>query len=154
MRSIKRSDAHEDIVRLLAESAHPSSGKSIFPTMRELLCFAATLGFECERRKPLEGKTQEIDGRIFNNYAQALDLLYLIGLADDRNVDILREENEERLITTFEEYANGGLEIIRSWLREKPDDANGDRALLAALAKYKFLEPEAVAEDVVREVTF
>src|SRR5688572_23848247 len=106
MRGIKRSEQHEDLVRRLAEASHPSSNRSIFPTMRELVCFAAVLGFEHDRRKALEGKTFEIDARIFQGSQQAVDLLYLVALAATKNGDILQEEREDEVVGIFEEYAN------------------------------------------------
>ena len=81
MRSIRRSEKHDPIVRRLAENTHPSSGRSLFPTMRELLCFAAVLGFDEGTRKRLDEKTLDIDGRIFANHPPTLDLMYLLALA-------------------------------------------------------------------------
>lgn len=154
MRSVKRSEKHEEMVRRLAEQAHPAAGRSIFPTMRELMCFAATLGFEHDKRRALEGKTQEIDARIFQGNQQAVDLLYLVALAGTKDADILREDREDDAVSVFEEYANGGFEVLRGWLAEKADDLNGDRAILAALAKYGYLSDPDVTGGDASEVTF
>jgi dnd system-associated protein 4 len=154
MRAIRRSAKHERLVRQLAEASHPVSKRSLFPTMRELLCFAAVLGFENNARKPLESETAEIDGRIFANHPPTLDLMYLIALACQREVDILRDENEEQMITTFEQYAEGGLEVLEGWLRERPDDENGDRAILSALTKYGYLGGAQPVESAMGEIKF
>lgn len=148
MRGIKRSEQFEDIVRMLAE------GQSVFPTMRELMLFAAVLGFEHDRKRPLQSQTNEIDGRIFSGSAQALDFLYLIALAGERNVDVLREENEEKMIEIFEQYAQGGFEIIAGWLSEKPEDLNGDQALLSGLARNGFLSAPSDVDNVIENVSF
>ena len=58
MRGIRRPVEFEDIVRRLAEEPHPTCGKSMFSTMRELVCFAAALGFEVNRRVPIDGANQ------------------------------------------------------------------------------------------------
>lgn len=154
MRGIKRSEQFEDIVRMLAEAQHPEAGRSIFPTMRELMVFAAVLGFEHDRKQPLESQTNEIDGRNFSNSEQAIDLMYLIALAGDRNVDILREENEDKMIEIFEQYAQGGFEIITGWLREKPEDINGDQAILSGLARNGFLSAPSDADKVIENISF
>ena len=154
MRAIRRSQQFEDLVRLLAEAQHPEAGRSIFPTMRELMCFAAVLGFEYERKHPLQSQTNEIDGRIFQNSEQALDLLYLISLAYSRDIDILRDENEDRVIEIFEQFAQGGFEIIESWLRDKPEDTAGDQAITSGLAKNGFLGTPRAVDDVLDEVSF
>ena len=140
MRSIRGDEKFEEMIRNLS---HPVTGKPIFPTMRELICFAAVLGFEHGKRAELNGKTFEVvGGRIFEGSSLAMDLLYLIALASEKNADILRDE--EPMLKIFEEYAHGGLEILHGWLREKPEDINGDKAILEALHKYNFL---AVRDD-------
>lgn len=154
MRAIRRSAKHERLVRQLAEASHPVSGRPLFPTMRELLCFAAVLGYENTARKSLESETAEIDGRIFANHHPTLDLMYLIALASQRDVEILRDESEEQMISTFEQYAEGGLEVLGGWLRERPDDENGDRAILSALMKYGFLSGSQSVESAIGEIKF
>jgi len=155
MRSIRRADEFEDMVRRLADEAHPDAGRSIFPSMRELMCFAAVLGFQEERRFKLEGKkTHEIDYRIWQNNDLALDLLYLIPLAAERNLNLLRPETEDLLVEVFEEFANGGLEIMQSWLNETPDDPHGDRALLNALHKHGYLSVPKKVDAVIDQIKF
>lgn len=155
MRGIKYARAHDALVRRLGETPHPVNNRSIFPTMRELIAFAAVLGFETENFRPLKSEAaHEIDWRIWQNNEQALDLLYLIPLAHKRSVEILREDAEEELQTIFEGYANGGLEVLDGWMKEKPDDLNGDRAILAALGKYGFLASPKGAEDVLADIEF
>jgi dnd system-associated protein 4 len=154
MRSIKRSKRHEDIVRQLAETNHPHAPRPIFPTMRELLCFAAVLGFERERKRELDSVTMEIDGRTFETHEQSRDLVYLIALADSKDTEILREENEDRCISIFEQYAEGGLEELASWLKERPEDPNGDVAILDALRKRGFLGHGRGVDDAIHDVSF
>lgn len=156
MRGIKRSEEFEEIVRQLAETQHPGvkPPRSIFPTMRDLMCFAAVLGFEHERRRPLQPRTYEVDGRIFSNSEQALDLLYLIALASSKDANALRDDNEEQIIQSFEEYAQGGFEIIAGWLKEKPEDSYGDQAILAALTKHKFLDSPKDTDTAIGDISF
>jgi dnd system-associated protein 4 len=154
MRNVRRADTYEAVVRQLTES-NSSSRPSVFPTMRELLCFAAVVGFHDGKRTSIEGKTHEIDARIFGNSPTAIDLLYLIALAHKREVNVLRDENDDEMIRIFEEFANTGLDLIAQWLREKPDDLVGDGALLSAMYRYGFLgSPAKTVEDVVGDVKF
>lgn len=154
MRGIKRSKQFEPLIRQLAETNHPEAGRPVFPTMRELMCFAAVLGFEKQRKKPLEQVTLEIDGRTFENHQQSLDLIYLIALADAKDAEILREENEDKALEIFEQYAEGGFEIISSWLAAKPEDENGDQAILMALAKEGFLELARDVDSATADISF
>jgi dnd system-associated protein 4 len=154
MRAVKRSKRFEVIVSLLAETNHPQAKRPIFPTIRELLCFAAVLGFEKERRVPLEIDSIEIDARPFENHPQTLDVLYLIALASTKDAEVLREENDDKILGIFEEYAAGGFEILSSWLKEKPDDDCGDKAILTALSKYGYLNDSRNVESAVADVSF
>jgi dnd system-associated protein 4 len=84
-----------------------------------------------------------------------MQLLYLIGLAETKDVDCLRVENEDSLVTIFEEYANGGLSTLEDWLLETPSDPHGDRAIVDALNRHGFLTPTATSpEDTVAKVEF
>lgn len=154
MRAIKRSEKFEDLVKKLAVEENPVTKKSIFPTIRELMCFAAVLGFENDRRSKLEDSTNDTEGRIFLNSQQSLDLIYLIALAAEKDPEILREENEEKMFQTFEEYAQGGFEILEQWMKEKPEDHFGNEAILAAFSKYNLLEREVDPEIAVGEISF
>jgi dnd system-associated protein 4 len=154
MRNIRRSSRHNSTVDTLAEAKQKDNGQTIFPTLRDLLCFAAVLGYQVERKRPLiEPFLPFVDGRIFENEPQAPELMFLIGLAETKDVDCLREENEDSLVSLFEEYADGGLEVLAEWLKETPSDPAGDRDILEALKRYGYLElqnkpPEAVAAEI------
>jgi dnd system-associated protein 4 len=139
MRNVRRNLSHEVIVKLLSEKAHPKTQRSLFPTMRELQCFAAALGFQENRRNPLEGKTAEIDGRIFENSELATDMVYLIALAGAGDVNILQPEREDDAISVFEEFANGGFEILSEWFAANAGDIDGDQALFAGLSRSGLL---------------
>ena len=154
MRAIRRSKRHEEVVRQLADKNHPQASRPIFPTMRELLCFAAVLGFDAERKKPLDAETLEIDGRIFRDHPSSLDLIYLIALADAKDAEVVREENEEQAISIFEQYAEVGLQELSAWLLERPEDENGDIALLDALQKRGFLGEARNIDDAIHDVSF
>lgn len=154
MRSVRRSKRHESLVRQLTEENHPQALRPIFSTMRELMCFAAVLGFERDRKKPLEAVTMEIDGRTFENHQQSIDLIYLIALADAKDVELLRENNEDQCLTIFEQYAEGGFEVLAGWLKERPEDENGDIAILDAFQKLGFLGETRGVDDAIDDVSF
>lgn len=154
MRNVKRSSAHEVMVQKLATYPHPVSNKSIFPTLRELMVFAAVLGFEKDMKHPLQGKVIDLESRPFESSSQTMDLLYLIAIAHTKDVDILRENREDEMLTVFEEYANGGFEVLAEWLKKKPDDINGDKAILAALSMDGFLAEEPNMDKVIIDVEF
>lgn len=154
MRPIKRLEKYEDTVRLLATDVHPDAGNPIFPTMRELLCFAAVLGFENQKRISLKGKVKEIDGRIFENKSAAMDLIYLIALAEKKDTELLLDDNIDQCIVIFEEYAQGGLDILTQWLAEHPEDDHGDYAIMWEMRSNGFLDKPRSVEDAASSVSF
>jgi dnd system-associated protein 4 len=156
LRIFRNNSSHDALIELLYGTTHKKAGQPLFVTKRDLLCFAAVLGFEGNRRnKILEKPTDFVDPRNFENSQEAMNLLYLIGLAVTKDVDSLREDKEEELVAIFEEFADGGLCTVEEWLRDTPSDPNGDRAIVEALKTHGFLAPpEEPIEAVVAEVEF
>jgi dnd system-associated protein 4 len=140
LRDIKRSLEHEDFVQKLGVRSHPIKKRSIFPTIKDLLCFAAMLGFSEQKRVPFSPnfKTDEIQRQIFFN-DNKINLIYLIALAETKNANVLRNDEPTDIVNIFEEYANGGLELMKSWELDVPDDPNGDKAIVNGLIKNKYL---------------
>jgi dnd system-associated protein 4 len=122
--------------------------------MRELMCFAAVLGFDRERKRPLDAVTMDIDGRTFENHQQSIDMIYLIALADAKDAEIVREDREENYLSIFEQYAEGGFEEIALWLSERPEDEHGDAAILVALQKRGFLGEARSVADAIHDISF
>jgi len=93
--NINRSKIYEDVVQRLATQNVPGTERRLFPTIRELLCFAALLGFSEQRRTPLD-RTQGTEDVSYQQFERgdAEDLIYMIALADTKNIDILREGEE------------------------------------------------------------
>lgn len=139
LRNINRSKTHEKLISLYAKDSHPVTGKSIFPTIKDLLCFSAMLGFSEKRRVPLDRSegVEDIMYEIFQR-TQSDDFVYMLALAETKDVGVFRDDATEDFVEIFEEYANGGLETIKSWLKEFPDE-RGEKALFQGLKKYGYL---------------
>lgn len=89
----------------------------MFHTLREALTFCAVLGYKERRRKPLDPSAgiEDIAGaQFFNN--EAVDTLFALALAETKGSDILRIEHEKNCVQIYEEYANGGLDLVQSWI--------------------------------------
>lgn len=120
---IYRSKIHEGMVqRLCIEEKFTESGKTLFPTIRELLTFAALLGFSDKRRIPLDKSkgTEDIQGSVYEFSGEPLELIWAVGVAETNGSDILKDGNERACAEIFEEYANGGLTIIANYLMAEP----------------------------------
>ena len=155
MRDLKRLKKYDELVDRLARQPHPDTGQTIYPTYRELMVYAAVVGYEEQAREPLSGDlTIMVEGRVFERGDIALDTLYLIVLAVSKDINILRAEKEDEALQIFEEYANGGLRVLSSWLSEYPQDLAGDQALLLALKERGYCSFETPPEVAPGEVVF
>jgi dnd system-associated protein 4 len=152
--NIHRSKVYEYLVQRLATHPVPGSDRKLFPTLREVLCFAALLGFSEGRRLPLDRSqgTEDISYQQFEADPAAEDLLWTLAVAESQDVEILREGEEGRCAHIFEEYANGGLAMIKDFFLRNGGEYP-DRALLALLRERGFLQA-AAAEPDLAAVTF
>ncbi len=146
--NINRSRVHEDMVQRLAVTKLPGSDRTLFPTIRELLCFAAMLGYSEGRRIPLD-RSDGIEDVSYQQFERgdAEDLIYLLALAETKNPDILKDGEESKCAEIFEEYANGGFQILRDSMLcsggEYPD-----RDILELLKKSGYLNIEDSEPDI------
>ncbi len=112
-----------------------------FQTYADVVVFAASLGAKHKKRVPLE----EISKREPSPIAQEVfvsrgyDLVIkLLGITATEDLKILssnEEKSENERLRIFEEYANGGLEILQNELRGAVDYS--ERVLLV-LSSEKF----------------
>ncbi|OYY66580.1 DNA phosphorothioation-associated protein 4 [Sphingomonas sp. 28-62-11] len=147
--NIFRSRVYEDVVQKLASLPLPDSERRLFPTIREVLCFAALLGFSEERRVPLDRSqgVEDISYQQFEREPDAEFLVYLIALAAGDGPDMLREGREAECAAIFEEYANGGLAIIKDHLLRAGGEYP-DRALMGLLRERGYLVPAQAEPDL------
>ncbi|MBY0303650.1 MAG: DNA phosphorothioation-associated protein 4 [Sphingomonas sp.] len=147
--NINRSKLHEDLVQRLSMQNIPGSDRKLFPTIRELLCFAALLGFSEERRVPLDRSAgvEDISYQQFERDPAAEDLLWTIAVAETQDTEVLREGEEARCAEIFEEYANGGLALIKDFLLRNGGEYP-DRALMALLKERKYLQLSHAEPDL------
>ncbi|MCY4260116.1 MAG: DNA phosphorothioation-associated protein 4 [Rhodobacteraceae bacterium] len=140
--NINRSRVHEKMVQKLAVEKLPDAERTLFPTIRELLCFAALLGYSEHRRLPLDKKrgVEDISYQQFER-VDAEDLIYLIALAETQDPEILKEGEESHCAEIFEEYVNGGLQIIKEAMNRFGGEYP-DRDILELLKGRGFLNTD------------
>lgn len=109
-----------DLVKALTTS-EGSTGP--FPTYADVMVFAATLGMKRKKRVPLgeisRNEPSPISFEVFvsRNYDLVFKLLAIVQTKDSKVLSTIEPNAEEKRIEIFEEYANGGLEILRDELR-------------------------------------
>lgn len=118
MRRIQRAVDKEEVVRELTSGEPP-----IFKEIWRLLMFAASVGFKKGRCEPLgvtdSGKA--IPQTYFANSPAWPGFLHLLALVADGDPHILAgdEASDDKRITIFETFANGGLAILHEELERR-----------------------------------
>lgn len=143
---VRRSKRYEATLQRLG-----GKDAKMFPTLREALTFCAVLGYKERRRKPIDPNagTEDIAGaQYFNN--EAVDTLFALAIAETKGSDILRIEREKDCVKIYEEYANGGLDLIQSWF-DRFADVDVEEAVWRGLNSIGVRPPLAVTPvaDVV-----
>ncbi|MDY7019861.1 MAG: DNA phosphorothioation-associated protein 4 [Cyanobacteriota bacterium] len=125
-----------DFVKALTES---ESKTGPFQTYADVIAFAATLGMQRKKRIPLEAiakrEPSPISLEVFISRGYDL-MIKLIAFLEENDPKILSPfdiESEEKRTKIFEEYANGGLEVLREECRGAVDYS--DRLLLLLISE-------------------
>lgn len=139
MAGVWRDPKHTALLESLCERKAANTNRPVFKTFIDLIVFSAMIGFSRGRLSPLSERVNEIPQRVFHN--QGVDgLIYLIAVMHANSGEMFREKNESDAWQIFEQYANGGLEIISEILAENPNDFDGVSSLL------NFIKEEAIAQ--------
>lgn len=98
-----------------------------FQTFADIIAFAASLGAKQKKRQPLseisnkEPAPISLDVFISRGYEWLIQLLAISSTNDPQILSLYDHEAERKRIVIFEEYANGGLEILRNELKGSAD---------------------------------
>lgn len=146
--SINRSSEYRDVIDILVSRG----GDRVFKAMYELLCFAAYIGINNKNRLKIPTKFKDepvainlFEGNNLDRHFWAVNLF--------AEQDVARFINYNDCIETFEEYANGGMEILAKSLNESPTDTLGVETLLAMLLKIN-ASYQKKSDKQVRKITF
>lgn len=110
-RRLNRSKDKDDLLQQLTEQGP-------FQEYRDVLVFAAALGWYEEHRVPLGAKGEPIRWEVATNRRGTEALANMISAAATSDAEIVSPARFEERLTLFEEYANGGLERLRGVLAE------------------------------------
>lgn len=115
---IHRARDKEDIINALM-----SERIGIFREIWRLLLFAAQVGIRNKKRLPLASvdSGKGIDQSTFGNCPCWPGVCHLISLVEENNSDVLSGSAgaEDLRLTIFQEYANGGLEILKEHFQDR-----------------------------------
>jgi len=111
MRRVQRDATKEEFIQQLCDS---KTGQ--FSEIWRLLLFAALLGKSKGKREPLKqvDGSKSFPGSYFSASPIWPGIIHLLSLTEGGGPDSLKAENWDESLRIFEEYANGGLEILGS----------------------------------------
>jgi dnd system-associated protein 4 len=114
---VRRSRLYESTLQVIG-----GKDAKLFPTLREALTFCAVLGYKERRKVALDPNagTEDIAGAQYQ-INEAVDVVFALALAYAKNSDILRPDKEKECVQIYEEFANGGLELVESWIERFTD---------------------------------
>lgn len=117
--NIYRDRKYENIIHKLVEN----SESSIFKFNKDLMVFAAMIGHSFNKRLPINNYNDAIS-IILGTYASTQDdgFIYLMALMDNKNATCLKDRNLLQAVKVFEDYCNGGLDLINDWFNSNPSD--------------------------------
>lgn len=119
-RRIAYSKDKTEVIRRL-QSGEDSTGP--FALIADVLVFAASVGIKSKRRRPLaEPLAEPIRQSVFDR--QDYDtMMNLIALHADKRAVVLADSDDavDARAKAFEEYANGGLEVLQEEIRGARD---------------------------------
>ena len=152
--SVNRSGEFERIVQLLGAVESKSGDKRLFNTLRDVLSFAAVLGYREGQKRPFSAShgRDDIQASVYQRN-EANEIIFAIALGDQKDANILKPENERKCIKIFEEYANGGLHIINGWL-DKYANIDPDDAIMRGLKSIKLTPETENDENPINEPDF
>lgn len=146
---VKRSKKFEATLQKLG-----GKESSMFPTLREALTFCAVLGYKERRKLPLDPSagTEDIAGAQYQTN-DAVDAMFALALAEAKSSDVLRLDREKECVQIYEEYANGGLELVQSWI-DRYADLNVEDAIFRGLNSIGVRAPTDAKKAEVVAPTF
>ena len=87
--------------------------QAVFRTYKDAMVFAACLGYSRGKRVPFEKTSEPINLQVFSGKFDEM-VINTIAIAELDDPYVMARNREEEKIRIFEEYACGGLEIMKN----------------------------------------
>jgi len=84
----------------------------VFPTFKDAMVFAAALGCRRGSRKEFKKSSEPIDLNVFRGDFDRT-IMNILAIEEWDDPKMIAPSNEAARVLCFEEYANGGLEIMK-----------------------------------------
>ena len=139
---VKRDRRFDSLISEMTEG-----GASIFQNLKDIMVFAAMVGYSHKSRRTLDSK--DTISIILDTYAtdNKDSFIFLLALITNKNAVCLKDENLSESIKIFEEYCNAGLYIIEGWRDENPAETMVDIILKNIYEQLANTQPENSSID-------
>lgn len=131
------------------------SEEPIFSTYKDLVLFAACIGYKEDKRKPLSSTTGEgeIHWEVFEKNITDVAMVNAIALSETKDLNVLLDTEEafDKKITILEEYANGGIEILKEKILALPGESI-DNLINYIFKQLKEKKDEGILEKIDHEI--
>lgn len=146
--SLNKSAEYEQYYQIMGKGE--GDNEKLFSNMKEVFMLALVLGFKNKKKKPFSKIGGDgIKLGIFDEHDKVLmDIVALYENIKDKDLSLLRSDNQDEKYKLIEEYANGGMEII---VREIYNNGNNINALKKFTSSFN---PEIEVEDDITNILF
>ena len=154
LRNVYRSSIHEDLVQRLSREKD-ARGLTVFQSIREVLCFAAVLGYSMKKYEDLPSD-QKKDDVMWQQFEanDSYDYIYMIAVAHEKNLDVLKSESKIDMVEIFEKYIHGGLGVIQGWIKTYPGETPF-HSIMKGLSKDGFISKKSISsKDILESIQF
>jgi hypothetical protein len=128
-KNIRRNDKYRDVINLLVYGTlneTTTSQYKIFNDIKDLIIFSAMVGKRFDRKEKVDPNlstgiimgTFSGSGSSKGSRVDQHNVIFMFGLLIFRDMNYLRDDKINQVIDVFEQYSNGGLQIIKEWLVE------------------------------------
>ena len=129
--NVYRDRRHENLIKTLVEE----KDTAIFTYIKDLMVFAAMIGYSYNKKLALSDDKIPISlGTYYNSEDDGF--IYLLALMENKNATCLKDPNLASSIRIFEEYCNGGLDLIQDWFRSSPTDSSRVETIETKIWEY------------------
>ncbi|MBD2156150.1 DNA phosphorothioation-associated protein 4 [Leptolyngbya sp. FACHB-16] len=139
---LARVQISQDKAEIVKALRAKEDGTGLFLTYADVLTFAASLGFQHKKRVPLGKFSRKDPDAVLQEQFRDRSVIDLIAVAETNNPKILSPDPETDLqrVEIFQEYANGGLEILSKELYGIKEPL--ERTLLILYAEKRRKQPD------------
>jgi dnd system-associated protein 4 len=135
--SVRRDSRFETLEERFCSTKGAKNEMRVFNTVKELMVFAALIGYQLDDYQPLESKVNTTP-ILLDTYATTGHdaYIYLLALAKEPSLDILQDSNLRDAIGIFEGYCNSGLKYIDGWLMNNIGESLVTNILFERVLEY------------------